>query len=257
MSKCYIFFGAAVIFLALSFFVLFDGGRVIAETPLCANTEMESGKELTCKVAAENTSSTSLDFMRVQVTVSSGMEITSQDNTWSCVGDLHDITCTKEQLPALNAGESDFLTIKVKAKQSGTFSFDAHISGAENILSSVVTSPVTYTDNEIVSFTETAQAQADAEDDDLGSSPHALGCLDDEGTVDISINDVLCEGITTFAYRDLFGPAQINTFEESTGILNISVYGLGYLFTYDILCDGVVADSATVTCEAGSDNGPW
>jgi uncharacterized repeat protein (TIGR01451 family) len=117
MSKKNILFLLSAVCMGAAFFVIAYNGRVTAETPLCADTDIRVGQEITCDIEVENTGSNDLNSVRAEITVPDGTEITSHDRVWSCSESSNTLTCTKDQSPALEPGESDLLEITFTANK--------------------------------------------------------------------------------------------------------------------------------------------
>jgi len=133
-------------------------------------------------------------------------------------------------------GKSDYLKITLQAIEAGTYDFSATMSGGEG----GTASPVVYTDSVDVAYTEVT---ADAVDDDF---------YQDGGSIfygDVSENDTWCNvGVTTFNFRDPVNGTVISRGPMFQFTFDTPDQGS---FMYDILCNGIVVDSAQAIIDNG------
>lgn len=211
-------------------------------TPSCEDVTIHVGEETTCSIKVENIETFPLTEVTAEVVIPNNIEKINNTDSWNCVSTVEGTQCQKMYNPYLIMGEIEYLELTLTTDTEGTYGLSATINGQGETFQAV-----TYTSSEQITTTEPVTATA--MDDYAGDHGDNGGCWMTI-TMDIADNDTVCSsGTTSFSYYNLNAGATVNSFDTATGIINIDLSG-GHLFDYDILCNGVVIDSAAAYCFA-------
>lgn len=207
-------------------------------TPSCENMVINVGEKTTCSVKIENTKT--FPLTEVTATVVIPQEIIKVDHTdlWNCSSIVAGTECQKSYNPYLLIGEIDYLELTFTTDVEGQYGLSTSIDGKGESFQTVA-----YSSSEEITIIESATAIAV---DDLSM------CSSGMTDKDLAANDMLCSsGTTTFAYHNLISGVTITSFNANTGVISYTfdsgdIYDT-VLLQYDILCNGVVTDTADLT----------
>ncbi len=211
-------------------------------SPSCEDVVIHVGEKTTCSIKVENVETFPLTEVTAQVTIPD--KVTKVDNTdsWTCMSTSEGVKCQKTYNPYLVMGEIEYLELTLTTDTEGKYSLAAVITG-----NGTQYHTVTYNTSESITVTDSTPITATARDDNADDFGASFNCSETI-TINVANNDTLCSsGQTTFQFYNINNGVTVNSTNTNTGEINLDLT-TGHLFDYDILCNGVVIDSANARC---------
>jgi hypothetical protein len=207
-------------------------------TPLCEDVIIHVGAKTTCSIKVENVQTFPLTEVTATVTIPNEVTKTDNTDTWTCVSIATGTQCNKIYNPYLVMGEIEYLELTFTTNIEGEYGLSAELEGKGE-----TTHIISYASSQEVTVV-TPPATANAVDD-------WSMCNSDITDKDLAINDTLCSsGTTTFAYHNVISGVTITSFNTNTGVVSYT-FDSGAIYDtilqYDILCNGIVTDTADLS----------
>jgi len=206
-----------------------------APSPSCEDVTIKVGEETTCSIKVENIETFPLTEVTATVTIPNNIKNIDNTNSWNCTSTAVGIKCDKIYNPYLVMGEIEYLELTFTSDVKSVYGLATKIEGK-----GMTVRTISYTSSQRVTIAP-PPATANAVNDYTSSGTAT--------NFNLAGNDTLCSyGTTTFAYHNVHKDATVTSFDANNGTVSYTTSSAfnDVLLMYDILCDGVVTDTATL-----------